>query len=349
MSNGTESTWRPSSDVVTLPADPAVVWARLTELISLPWPTAAEQTERIALVVWLNPAEGSTLRDGRLFEIATEVINTSPQSSPEFLEPAYVAAGAAWFNLCLLHAGQPVPPSRPPLEPDEGDHVSTAAFDAWQATRKAQAQDWFATVMRWLDSLLRAEVLYSFDLPEMVTSHDLVRQLRRKVMEVAFDGPYAIGASLFLEPGLPGTGLGYDGQSVDAADALTVALEDAIRRFGELEDGDEAAETTARIQLMFWLMLLKGFIYAGAAEHLGTPLPDQYVGRGGWERTRRALIDGRDALVGRYGETVPNHWMSLGHRLSEKIANARTEDLVAAMDERIAQATRMIEQLRHMR
>jgi hypothetical protein len=349
MSNGTESTWRPSGDVVTLPVDPAVVWARLTELTSLFWPTTAEQTERIALVAWLNPAEDGTLRDGRLFEIATEVINTSPQSSPEFLEPAYVAAGAAWFNLSLLHAGQPVPPSRPPLEPDEHGYVSTDVHEAWRESRRQQAKDWFAAVMRWLDTLLTIDVIYDFELPEMVTHHQMVNALRHHFMREVFDGPGAIGASMFLEPTLPGTGLGHEGQAVDAADALTVALEDAVRRFGELEDGDEAAETTARNQLMFWLMMLKGFIYAGAVSHLGMLLPEVYVSRGNWDRTRQALIAGRDMLIGRYGETVPNHWVSHGEHLSEAVANVRTEDLVAKMDERVAQATRMFEQLRHMR
>ena len=361
MTTGSVFTWRPSDQNLALPPDTAVVWQRLTELTSettvpgswppaCAWPTLAEQTERAVLVDWLNPTNTGCVNDRHVFEVAAGLLNESTESSIEGPGPALAAADTVWGNLCLLATGEPVPPARPPA-PDEADPYDAwrGAYNSWCEDRRAQAKDWFRTVMICLDCLVATDVVGGWELPDLVADGRLHAAMRTHVMRPVFDGPYAIGASMYFEPILPGTGFGPQGQALYVADALAIAVRHAAQALEAATTESEIRR--ARAHLDFLWMMLKGFLYAGANTQLGVPLPDLYFTvLAWWEDAKRSLVEGREALLTPMPEGVePVPWYTRSRGLAARVADTTTEELIAVMESGIDDARRSSEALRKVR
>jgi hypothetical protein len=354
----TKISWYPSDQTIERPDDTAASWQRLSELTLLGWPTLAEQTERTILVEWLNPAGDGRMNDGHVLEAAAHTMNTSIRSDLSFLEPAFTAAGEVWGNLHKLARGEAIVDLRSPLLATEDHYPTVEEDEAWREKRQAMGRDWFANVMRWLDTLVSANILFSFELPDLVT-RDIRSSLRYEFMREAFDGPCAIGASIFLEPieGMPGAYMG-NGEGIYVADTLASGIQNAIKAL----EGAIAVEATdpaiqehdirrIRAQLGWLWMALKGFIYAGAVSHSGSLLSNMYLrDENLWAFARKSLLDGRDAYeASKSYDTKPVRWIGHGTRLSEEVADIVTEDLIAKMNERIAEARAFRESLRNSR
>ena len=334
-------TARRPSESYALPHDTSGVWERLTTLADLTWPTLAEQVERRALIAWLRP-NANAIDWMSVLKFAYELTHEGPQSGEQFQLPALTAARTAWENIRQLAGGGKLQPARVELN-------DSAGFEPWSELRKTQALDWWQTAMKELDELLTLGVISSFDLPEHTTCQTLMEALRRHFMREPFDGPMAIGASIYLEPGLPGTGLGSERQTLYVMEALAFAVNAAVATVRAAGDTDEMRRTTTIMRLEFFWQLLKGYTWASRKIGMGTPLPELLAYREDiWEAARHALLLGRDALAIIQDQSTV-HFMRHGGGLSAAIATSTTEELIAEMDASIAEGRRTWEQLRNMR
>lgn len=340
----TKQAWRPSGASCNLPADTANIWKRLMALSSLSWPTLAEQVERRMLVTWLNPTESNAITDINVFDVACDAIHTSRQCNEEFLQPAYIAARVTWENICHMADGYELSSPRPAFSEDDD-------FDQWQQQRREQGFDWWETVMRELEMLLRMEVFYAFELPERTTCHEFARALRHDFLGEVFDGPTAIGASIYLEPSLPGTGLGFEGETLYVMESLAFAVHAAIDAMNEVDRANKEQFGTALMRVDFFWQLLKGYTWASAHNGLGTPLPGIIVSQPTvWEVAKTALIWGRDAINSTIVDGKrPRGFSSRGGRRSSSAEGEPTEHLIARMDASINEARQSREALKHIR
>lgn len=330
--------WMPSGAVRPLPEDVAPLWARLMELTALSWPTMAEQVERRALVQWLNPSTPSTIVDASVRNTACEVLGLGQQSDMVFLVPAYDAAGMAWKNLSALADGATLEVPRPGFAEPNDDKE-------WRNTRRRQAFDWIETVQREIERLIGAEIVHAEELPERVMCYQLKEALHGYFLKPLFDGPMAIGASIYLEPCQPGDRIdGLHGGAVHVMDVLTRAVDMSADLLEDVDDSDKKELVAAVMRLDFVWGLLKGYSWATTGTSVGMGLPWTLTSYPEvWDAAKAALIRGRDALLAR--EPGARKWAdrvvgfsSYGGSRSEAVASEPTDELIVRMDKLIEKA-----------
>ena len=334
-------TARRPSESYALPHDTSGVWERLTTLADLTWPTLAEQVERRALIAWLRP-NANPIDWMSVLEFAYELTHEGPQSGEQFQLPALTAARTTWENIRQLAGGSKLQPARVELKDSDG-------FKQWSELRRAQALDWWQGIMKELDELLTLDVISSFDLRTHTTCRPFLEELRYRFMIEPFDSPMSIGASIYLEPDSPGTGLGSEGQTLYVMEALAFAVEAAVAAVPAAGDTDEVRRTTMTMRLAFHWQLLKGYVWASRKIGMGAPLPGLLAYREDiWAAAKHALVLGRDTLAVTEGLSKVR-FREHGGRRSAAIGGIATEELIADMDASIAEARHTWEQLRNVR
>ena len=293
MTQEASISWRPSDASVSLPAETTHLWERLEDLTKLTWPTSAEQIERHALVYWMNPANGGSITDTVVVACASSLYSLSLDSGEEFVAPLYEDARATWQHLTSLSQGESIALARPEYEyTGNGEEL-----EAWQGAQEAAGMDWWRSVMNTLDRLLGSQVVHYFRVADEVQS-DLSREMDHRTRASILDAPLSIGANMYCGPiGLGGNLTSIRDLPFHWLNALVASVDSARSAFDETDHEDAEAYKAAAIQLGFLWDLLKGYTWASATSinNLG-----YYLSRDpeSWERTKRALTEGKRALLG---------------------------------------------------
>ena len=312
--------WAPRGVALCPPADPKHIRARIAGLACRSWLANGSKVELAALAFWLD---AGSIGDGFVLQVAGQMLGISLASDPSFSDPAYRAAATAWSHILILADGQAIA---------EPDRVSPQ-YEAEQAT------EWFGGVMTLAEELCFSGVVHPGDLAGSIFD-SLAGEIRRQHAFELFADPYAIGAALFLEPGLPGGNFGGGDKCVDVALDLAHAVNTAL---AILESGWTNDLSVTLNQLVFFWTQLKGYLYAGANNSdSGISLPGMFATRpGSWQfvenvaiRANQAMADNGN-LINRLGwtlarskvsiliETIPVNLIT--NRLARQIAEASGE------------------------
>lgn len=330
--DNTPPSWLPADEVHQLPSDVTPLWVRLEELTALTWPTAAEQVERQLLVIWLKPG-GGIVKDTQVFEAMCDLFHYSPLGNMSMLRPVYDEAGKVWVNLSALAAGETLQPARY----NASDYSDEQDYLAVEEGRRKHALEWWQFTMRVLDMLSRSGDIDEHELMAHVSNHEVLHTMRRHFVEPLFDGPAAIGASIYLEPGLPGSGLGFNGEAVYALHSHARAVNAELEALEKVASAEEYAATAIRIDYSW--QLLKGFVSAGTCQ-TGQRLSWSLAKHEDvWNDVTHALVSGREAIMAyRKSSEKPMGFGSRGGGRSEAVLNEPTPELIARMGELIKAA-----------
>ena len=335
INDDTPPSWVPTGEMHQLPSDVTPLWTRLEELAALTWPTAAEQVERQLLVTWLKPG-GDTVgivKDAQAFEAMCDLFHYSPLGNMSMLRPVYDEASKVWASLCALAAGKALEPARYSASDyfDEQDHLAA------EEGRLKQALEWWKFVMRVLDMLSRSGDIDAHELMAHVSNHEVLHAMRRHFVVPLFDGPMAIGASIYLEPGTPGMGLGIDGETIYAVHAHARAVNAELEALEKVPSREAYEAAVVRIDYLW--QLLKGFVWAGTSS-TGMRLSSLLARHDDvWNDTKHALVSGREVINAYiHSSEKPKGFGSRRGKRSEAVFNEPVSELIARMGKLIEAA-----------
>ena len=172
--------------------------------------------------------------------------------------------------------------------------------------------------------------------------YDLRHAIEYRLAVDWLGSPYVIGATLESLPLNGGGAFGVHGQGVYAFKAFIGALKHELSNF-TLDDrvgvagtiDDEIAEAHGRIIL--WWSIIKGFTFSMLSTELGTNLADALLDHPGLiEDLKEVLERGQRIGAMQLGRPSIPVWGRLRSELDYAISNTTTPDLLARLDERIA-------------